>query len=222
MQIQAPLDNGSLYTETNLQHLFPEPFNAITSLFFLVIAIWWTQKIRRSWKQFPFLSYALVLLYIGGIGGSIYHGFRIWRVFLIMDWLPIMLLCLSAGIWFIARLTKWYYALLLVIGYFIFQYLLRQWAAGSGDFQLFINLNYAILASLVLFPVLAFLISTRFRHAKWVGFALAAFAFALFFRISDQWDLLSVGTHFLWHTFGAIAAFCMLQYVYYVERGAVE
>jgi hemolysin III len=221
MNLQIPPDNGGLYTETNLQNLFPEPLNAITSLFFLVLAIGWTIKIGKRWRHFPFLSYALVLLYIGGIGGSIYHGFRLWRVFLIMDWLPIMLLCLSAGLWFLAKLTKWYYAALLVVGYFIFQQLLR--IRLEGDIQLFININYAVMAAIVVVPVFAFLISTLFKHAGWVLMALIAFVVALFFRISDKWGLLTVGTHFLWHTFGAVAAFGMLRYVYLVEtQGEAE
>lgn len=220
MQPTTPPDHGGLYAETNLAHLFPEPFNAVTSLFFLAIAIWWTLKIGRRWRSFPFLSYSLFLLYIGGIGGSIYHGFRIWRAFLIMDWLPIMLLCLSAGLWFLAKLTRWYMAALLVAVYFGLQWYLRS--AFADDIQLFINFNYAVMASMVLFPVVAFLVSTKFRHAGWVGAALAAFALALFFRISDKWELLPMGTHFLWHTFGAIAAFSMLKYVYLVEKGQVE
>lgn len=215
-----PPDHGGLYAETRLENLFPEPFNAVTSLFFLAIAIWWTVRINRHWRQFPFLVYALVLLYIGGIGGSLYHGLRRWSMFLVMDWLPIMLLCLSAGLWFLAKLTRWYVAALLVLGYFVLQIYLRRQL--SGNLQLFINVNYAVMAGLVLFPVIAFLVSTRFNHARWVGIAFAAFVVALFFRIADQWELLPMGTHFLWHTFGAVAAFAMLRYVYLVERGVVQ
>ena len=70
---------------------------------------------------------------------------------------------------------------------------------------------------LVLFPVLAYLISTKFVNGKWVGFALLAFVFALTFRVADNWGWISIGTHFLWHTFGAVAAFCMFQYLYTIN-----
>ena len=80
--------------------------------------------------------------------------------------------------------------------------------------QLFININYAMMAALVLLPVLAFLISTKWKNGKWVGIALIAFIVALTFRIADKWGWMSTGTHFLWHTFGAIASFCMFNYIY--------
>lgn len=216
--IQNPPDGGMLYTETNLQQFFPEPLNAITALFFLAIAMYWTFKIYGKTSQHQFLTCALILLYIGGIGGSIYHGFRQWSMFLMMDWLPIMLLCLSAGVWFIAKLTRWYFAVGIVVLYFVFVYVTRTIFRNTGNIQLFININYAVMASVVLLPVVAFLVKTEFRNAKWVGFALLAFVAALTFRIADGWHWLSSGTHFLWHTFGAIAAFCMLQYVFLVNE----
>lgn len=124
--LQIPPDGGSLYTETNLQNIFPEPLNALTSCFFLAIAMYWTFKLWRNFRTYPFLSYCLLLLYIGGIGGTTYHAFRQWRPFIMMDWLPIMLLCVSAGVYFLAQLIKWYYALLLVVAYAACQFLLRS------------------------------------------------------------------------------------------------
>lgn len=220
MPIQIPPDHGGLYTETNLGNLFPEPLNALTSLLFLALALVWTYRIKNQWKQLPFLTYALALLYIGGIGGSIYHGFRLWRIFLIMDWLPIMLLCLSAGLWFLAKLTRWYFAALLIVIYFPLQMYLRRFFAD--DIQLFINFNYATMAAIVLFPVLAYLMKRKFKNGSWVLLALISFALALFFRVADTWGLLPVGTHFLWHVFGAGAAAGMLQFVYLTESKPQE
>ena len=210
--IQNPPDGGTLYTETNLQNLFPEPLNALTSCFFLAIAIYYTFKLKGNYKSHPFLTYCLVLLYIGGIGGTTYHALRKWPIFIMMDWLPIMLLCISAGIYFLAKLTRWYYALILVLIYLGFQFFFRD--ILSDNMQLFININYAMMAALVLFPVLAYLIRNHWKDGKWVGFALLAFAIALTFRIADKWELLTTGTHFLWHTFGAIAAACMFNFIY--------
>ncbi|RYF21594.1 MAG: hypothetical protein EOO42_10260, partial [Flavobacteriales bacterium] len=104
---QLPPDGGMLYMETNMAHLFPEPLNAITAVFFLIIAIFWTIKIKGNFKAHPFLTYCLILLYIGGIGGTVYHSLRQWSVFIMMDWLPIMLLCVSAGVYFLAQSTRW-------------------------------------------------------------------------------------------------------------------
>ncbi len=214
---QNPPDGGMLYAETDMHHIFPEPLNMITSCFFLGIAIYWTFRLRGQWREHAFLSSALLLLYIGGIGGTIYHGLRQWRIFIMMDWLPIMLLCVFAGVYFLGKLTRWYYAGALVVLYGIFQFFARRQMAQSGDIQLFININYAVLAGIVLLPVLVYLVSTRFRHGRWVGFALTAFVFALTFRVADGWGWMTAGTHFLWHTFGAVAAFCMFQYIYCIN-----
>ena len=120
-----------------MAQFFPEPLNAITAVFFLAIAIFWTLKIKDHFKEYPFLTYCLVLLYSGAIGGTVYHSFRQW-----------------------------------------------------------------------------YLIYTHWKAVKWVRFAVLSFVFALTFRIVDKWEWLSFGTHFLWHTFGAVATFCMFNYIY--------
>jgi hypothetical protein len=219
---ENPPDGGILYAETNMHHLFPEPLNTITSCFFLAIAIYWTVKLRGKARQHSFLTAAIALLYIGGIGGTIYHGLRQWRFFIMMDWLPIMLLCLAAGVYFLGRVTKWYYAVAFVLLYLVFQFYGRKLMIEQGDIQLFININYAVLAGMVLLPVVAFLIATKFNKGKWVAFALVAFIAALTFRVTDGWHLISWGTHFLWHTFGAIAAFCMFQYIYLINEKDID
>ncbi|SHF44790.1 hypothetical protein [Chryseobacterium takakiae] len=210
---KIPPDGGIIYTETNMAHFFPEPFNAITSILFLAIAIFWTLKIGKDFKRYPFLTYCLVLLYIGAIGGTVYHSFRLWPVFILMDWMPIMLLCTSAGFYFLAKSTRWYCAVLIVVGYLLLMFTLRNWFFADNHF-LFINVNYAMMASLVLFSVIKYLAYTQWKASKWVGFALLSFVLALTFRIADQWEWFSFGTHFLWHAFGAIATFCMLNYIY--------
>ncbi|WP_113660790.1 hypothetical protein [Pedobacter nanyangensis] len=214
---QLPPDGGMLYTETNMAQLFPEPLNAITSGFFLAIALYWTVKMMGKFKSNPFLTYCLVLLYIGGIGGTVYHALRQWSVFIMMDWMPIMLLCVSAGVYFLAQSSRWYYAVLMVLGYVGLQFCIRNWI-NPGNIHLFVNLNYALMASLVLLPVLKYLVYTNWKAGKWVAYALLSFALALTFRIADKWAWLSVGTHFLWHSFGAVATFCMFNYIYLTQN----
>ncbi|RWU07547.1 hypothetical protein [Pedobacter chitinilyticus] len=214
---QLPPDGGMLYTETNMAQLFPEPLNAITSGFFLAIALYWTFKMKGKFKSNPFLTYCLVLLYIGGIGGTVYHALRQWSVFIMMDWMPIMLLCVSAGVYFLAQSTKWYYAVLMVLGYVGLQFSIRN-LLSADNVHLFVNINYALMALLVLLPVLKYLIYTQWKAGKWVGYALLSFALALTFRIADKWEWLSFGTHFLWHSFGAIATFCMFNYIYLTQN----
>lgn len=217
MRSEIPPDGGLAYAETNLSRLFPEPLNALTSCFFLGLAVYWTIKLRGNYQQHRYLTVALVLLYIGGIGGTVYHGLRQWTMFIMMDWLPIMLLCVSTGVYFLTKLIKWHYALGVVIIYIGFQFFLRN-RLFSHDPQLFININYAMMAMLVLLPVFVYLIHTKWLHGKWVGLAFLTFICALTFRIADKWLWFEFGTHFLWHIFGAIASFCMFNYIFLVNQ----
>lgn len=214
---QIPPDGGMLYKETDMTQFFPEPLNALTAVLFLALAIFWNVKIKGNFKEYPFLTYCLMLLYIGAIGGTVYHSFRQWPVFIMMDWMPIMLLCLSAGFYFAAQSTRWYYAVLMVLLYLVLMFALKNWIF-IGNTSLFINVNYAIMASFVLFSVLSYLMFTQWKAGKWVGFSLLSFVFALIFRIADKWERFSFGTHFLWHTFGAIATFCMFNYIYLTQN----
>lgn len=216
--MQIPPDGGMLYAETDMSRFFPEPLNAITSVFFLALAAYWTYRLAGKGKKHTFLSCAVALLYIGGIGGTIYHGLRQWSIFIMMDWMPIMLLCIAAGVYFLSRVVRWYFAAGVVVLYAGFQFVLRRRFIEGDDVQLFININYAVLASLVLFPVLAFLVKTKYRHGRWVGLALIAFVLALTCRVADRWGWATFGTHFLWHVFGAVAAHCMFTYIYVINE----
>ena len=72
---------------------------------------------------------------------------------------------------------------------------------------------------LVLTPVALVLIRTRFRHGGWVVAGLVSFAFAWIFRLIDR-DIgpyLAMGSHWLWHTFGAITTVLIVEYFYLVE-----
>ncbi|RYE20241.1 MAG: hypothetical protein EOP42_27760 [Sphingobacteriaceae bacterium] len=48
---------------------------------------------------------------------------------------------------------------------------------------------------------------------QFIAAALLSFGIALFFRVADSWNLLSAGTHFLWHTFGVIATALMFVFL---------
>ena len=96
-------DGGMAYTETDLGRIIVEPWNFATALPFLFLAIYWMFNIRREIKSHGFLFAMLILLMIGGIGGSVYHGFRWHQAFLMMDWMPIMLITFSASVYFFIK-----------------------------------------------------------------------------------------------------------------------
>src|SRR5262245_25398749 len=218
-------DHGPLYTETpvELKSGLPyhgavaEPWNAATAFLFVLIVVYWLARLRGRLKGHPFLAITLPLLFVGGVGGTLYHGLRSWSGFFWMDVLPIYLLGLIVSIYWWIRLgprIRHLLAMLVVLG--IIQ-LLGLWQLPT---QWAINLSYAMLAMLILVPLGLVLIRTRARHGGWVGAAFVSFGIAWFCRIADTWQppLLPMGTHWLWHTFGAVTTFTLAEYVFLIER----
>ncbi len=207
--MHLPPDGGMVYTETNLNHLFPEPLNTITSGFFFLLALYWLFRLKGFSKQYIFLSLASWILLIGSIGGTLYHGLRTYPVFIMMDWLPISILCLLASIYFWIRFSgKWFVGAGAFIVFMLIEIRVRKLMHGN-NLQLGISLNYAAMVLMVLLPLVLLLIKMKGHNWQFIVSALISFGIALFFRVADSRALLSVGTHFLWHTFGAVATALM-------------
>ncbi|MGB0431858.1 MAG: hypothetical protein ACPGLV_15390 [Bacteroidia bacterium] len=210
------IDGGPHYTESNFNDLLPEPFNMISAAIFMFIALYWFVKSSRQATSFRFLKLSSVILAIGGLGGTIYHGFRVWEWAMWMDWVPILVLCIAAAAYFIYRIYKnvllSILALVVAVGLqFVNFYTIPDWLNTST--------SYGILAAFILVPLIMALSKTKFLYWYYPTIALIAFGLALTFRIGDreQW-LYPVGTHFLWHTFGAIACHAMFKYLFLFKR----
>ncbi len=113
------------------------------------------------------------------------------------------------GWWFLPAVALFYVAVNLLLFFTI----------KPTDIQLRVNLSYASLAIVVLTPVGLVLLRTRFRHAGWVVAAVISFVIAWFFRLVDRSiDIyLPMGSHWLWHTFGAFTTALIIEYFYLVE-----
>ncbi|MCB9235771.1 MAG: hypothetical protein H6581_29255 [Bacteroidia bacterium] len=207
-------DGGQQYTETNLENLIAEPFNAVSALLFLGIVAWWAFRLRGKYRKHLFLTLSLPVLLIGGVGGTIYHAFRISQVFLVMDWLPILILCLAGSIYFFIRGGGGWIG---GIGAFVGLFGLRWLASQFVPANYMISTGYGIMALLILIPIIMVMVKTRFFEAKWVAFALISFLIAIFFRTVDHLAWIPIGTHFLWHIFGAAACHFVLEYVFSLE-----
>lgn len=206
-------DGGLWYTETNPANLIVEPFNAASALLFIGIALWWLVQLRGKFVERTFLYIAAVILLIGAVGGSIYHAFRYSAVFIYMDWLPILILCLMGSTYFLYHLLQniWW-ALFIVVCIIGIQ--IGVWNLGSGNGHQNININYALMAITILGPVFLFLRKKKFKNGYLVMGSFSAFLCALLFRIVDYDKWLTMGTHFLWHLFGAIACHLLFLFVY--------
>lgn len=218
---RAP-DRGPYYVETpddldNYQGI-AEPYNTVTAFFFVLIVLYWVIRLRGRYRQFPMVSICLPLLLAGGIGGTMYHGLRSWVGYFLLDVVPIYFLGAVITIYLWIRIgPKWVHVIGLTVLVCLMQ-LLGHWQLPK---HWAINLSYAFMALMILLPMAVTLFRTRYAHAGWVASALIAFGIAWFFRLADNsfWPpLLPMGTHWLWHTFGAISTLCLSYYVYYLER----
>jgi hypothetical protein len=206
-------DGGLWYTETNPSQFIVEPFNAASALIFIFIASWWLRKLNGKFEERSFLYISAIILMVGAIGGSIYHAFRYSAVFIYMDWLPILILCLMASTYFIYHLIHRLWLSIIIMLCIIAAQIL-VWNIGNTRGHYNINVNYAMMALSVLAPLILFMAKKRFRDWYIIVGACASFMLALFFRIVDHDKLLPVGTHFLWHLFGAVTCHFMFLYIY--------
>jgi hypothetical protein len=220
-------DGGPLYTETPADPYGPgapfpaEPWNAITATLFVTIAVFWVWRLRGRYREYPFLSCCLPILLAGGIGGTLYHATRTSYVLFLLDVVPISVLGLAGSVFMAVRFwggRGWWFVPV-AAGFYVGVNQLLFTAIGPTDLQLIINLSYAALAVVVLTPIALALVRTRFRHGGWVVAGVVSFAIAWFFRLVDQrvGVYMSMGSHWLWHAFGAAATACLVEYFYRVE-----
>ncbi|MBI1182790.1 hypothetical protein GC194_00865 [bacterium] len=211
------IDGGPYYTESQFEDLIPEPYNMVSAIIFMFIALYWFVKAQRQHTtSFRFLKLSSVILAIGGLGGTIYHGFRLYQWAMFMDWIPILVLCIAAAAYFIYRIYKniWW-----AIGALLVAVLLQVVNFTTIPDWLNTSTSYGILGLFILIPLVMALVKTKFLYWQYPTVALIAFILALTFRIGDRYQWLSpIGTHFLWHTFGAIACHAMFSYLFHFKR----
>jgi hypothetical protein len=205
-------DGGPLYTETNLEHWIAEPLNAMTALPFLALAAYWLWRLRGRYHELPFLTGNLILLAVGGVGGTLYHAFRSSRLYFLMDVLPIGILALSLAVYFwLAVLPRRWLLFPVVLPFFLLHRLAGQFLPpifATGGF-------YVVLAVLVVLPLLLALRADGYRDARLVVLTIGLFAVGLLCRSVDPYagPYLAVGTHFLWHAFAALSVAALTRYV---------
>ncbi len=212
--LQLLPDGGPIYSETNVNATIVEPYNTLSAVLFLVMSVYWYGRLKGSFMKFPYLTSSLILLSIGGVGGIIYHAFRYSSFFLFMDWMPIMILCMMTAMYFMYKVVdSWFWAVAFLGLIFVVDRVFWELIPFENG-NLRANVNYTILGIGLILPTLLILKKVHYKHWYYVFFAILSFCIALFFRIIDHWGVLSMGTHFLWHTFGALAGNFMLLFIH--------
>jgi hypothetical protein len=210
-----PNDRGPIYLETLMGRFPVEPWNTYSNLLFLALIVFWFFRVRRDVRDHRFIAYSLPVFVLGWAGGTVYHATRSHNVWLFLDFGPIALLAFAAAIFFWRRQrAPWLVAPLLVIG----PVAAIGFAASTLDgFRAGPWLGFSTLALSILMPVLVNLARTRWKDFALVAGALVGFAVAVTFRSIDlrvPIAFLPMGTHWLWHSFGAVAVHLLMLYIY--------
>jgi hypothetical protein len=211
----SPSDWGPIYKETVYGRWPVEPWNTATTLFFFLFVAYWAFKIRKDWKQHPLLVATLPLIFVGFVGGFLYHSFRDNKLWLIMDWGPIVLTALVCCVYYWQLLLQsWFKGLLATIIPLALSVALLKILLPFG---LFAAMGYPLLAILVLTPLVLSVRKKSFNDLRYLVYATLCVCTAIVLRSLDRtsaMDFLPMGSHFLWHTVGALTCHFFIRFNY--------
>lgn len=208
-------DGGGFYAETNPKYWLMEPWNAITSLFFLFPVFYWFYKLKGKYKEHWFITFSLPLLFLGGLGSTLFHAFRVSYFFLLLDVLPILILTVALSIHFLLKLLpKWWYIFLIIVPYLILQVMMFTYMPLTTSAK--INISYFFRGVMMFLPALLVLQKTKFEAVKYLLATIFFFILALIFRQYDKEFafVMYMGSHWLWHIFTVVGAFLLAEYLY--------
>jgi len=214
--VLKPPDGGQFYYETDLSRFIVEPWNAASSLTFLIPAFIWIYLIRKDLKSHPFFFFCQCLLAIGGIGSALYHAFRVSEVLMLLDVLPITILTIALGLNFWIKVFK---RLSWAIWLNVIFFFIRSYFYFITDDPNGINIAYFLSGANIGIPLIVILFRTKWRGAFSLALSLSFCLLALYFRFidDDRPTLMMIGTHWLWHVFCSFGAYFLSQYLYLID-----
>lgn len=205
METISPVDWGPIYKETIYGRWPVEPWNTATTFFFLIFVIYWSFKIKKVWREQILLTLCLPVIAVGFVGGFLYHSCRNNPLWLILDWGPIVLSALICCLFYWRTIfSSWYLSaaatfLPLIVVIFTLSVALPRY--------LFLSLGYPLLAVCILTPLFISLRNKKKEELKNLFAAVVCVTMAITLRFLDKThatDFLPMGSHFLWHTMGAL------------------
>lgn len=211
----VPVDYGPIYKETLYGRWPVEPYNTLTTILFLIVVLYWWWKIKDNYREHTLIALVLPVIGIGFVGGFLYHSLRNNYAWLLLDWVPIIIAANIAAVYFWRTLIK-SWVLAFVITYAPLAIFIASVRVFNFDMH-FLSASYAVLAVSVIAPIVVF-VSTRPRVGlRHFLFAVLCVIAAIILRILDRHEAMSflpMGSHFLWHTFGAMTCYFLVGYVY--------
>jgi hypothetical protein len=216
---QQIFDHGPMYNEFVHDALIHEPWNAYSSLCFFIPVIFWLIYLRGKYRTYGIITALLPLLFLNGLGSTLFHAFRVSNWFLLLDWLSAALMTLILSIYFWYRVTqKLWKAIGVVLGFYALAFtmvkVLSEQTGLSGP-----SIGYFFTGAAFLVPVIIDLKRNQWKHAGLYVVSLFCLVLALLFRILDYptpnpFTWLPQGTHFLWHGTSSLAVFTLGFYIY--------
>ena len=210
-------DGGPWYAEPHItDNLIVEPWNAISSLAIAAPAVYFLWKIRKEPGNYSFLLACIPVLFLNGIGSTLFHGLRTSSFFLYLDFLPAMVLTLMITIYFWVKvLPKWWMVFFTVGPVFFLRLAVFEYFSGAFA----INMSYTIAGIAFLVPIVLLLRKYEFKKTVNIIFAIICFILAIYFRGADKefTHIVAFGTHFLWHIFTGIGAYLLADYLYFLR-----
>ena len=207
-------DSGPLYKETMAGRFPVEPWNTYSNLLFFIVLVYWSIRVYKDVKNHKFIALTLPILLIGNIGGNIYHATRSSDFWLYMDSIPIFLLSFLVATHFILKqkIYKIYIPFIFILP-FVHLYLINSVIEVPEFVERM--LEYPILVIIVLFPLFRWLYITKWKNLHLIVLSILFISLALIARIIDlKADFLPMGTHWLWHSFGAMMTYTIILYIY--------
>ena len=214
-------DGGPIYAETNMEHFIVEPWNALSSLLILAPAIYFAIRLRGQYKHYGFIMSMTPLLFLGGLGSTLFHAFRSSEYLLALDVLPTAILTLSVGVYFWLKVfDKWWYVFFVFIPAFFLRYLANAYFSSHTA----INIGYAITGVTFFMPVLILLYRSGFKKGYTIIISIVLFILALYFREIDAHEnhVFDIGTHFLWHILTGIGAYFLGEYLVFLRDAELK
>ncbi len=211
--ITFPQDSGPIYQETMAGRLPVEPFNTYSNILFLFILIYFSLKVYKDYKNHRFLAWSLPVLFTGFVGGTVYHATRSHDMWMYMDWLPIVILCLAVSVYYTVKLRISRRKRLLLAMLILFLVFGVQLIPLSGHVKTSVGYIATVLG--LLLPIVTYFLTTKLYHWGYVLLAFLSFGLAISFRILDNFlYIFPMGTHWLWHIFGALSVFFLINFIY--------
>ena len=208
-----PVDHGPIYFETDLTAIVKEPLNMASAALFIALALYWLIQLRKQ-PEHRFQYWLNWGLLVGGIGGTLFHGFRWHFIFLAMDFIPIIILTLATAIhYWLKILTRRIWLVLPITLLFALRFVLM---ALKLDLGVQIALSYTATAVFIILPMLLYLIKQQGAHGLYILFSVIFFFIAIYCRTNDYTPFFTGvgGGHWLWHVFGAGSVAALQVFMY--------